>query len=88
MSELVDALVVLAVVILVIARQFRTQRIEADRRWWVAPAVLVFLALREPGLIDPVHRTTSVLLLGAELLVALATGLGWAWTTHIWATPD
>ncbi|MEV4032833.1 DUF1453 domain-containing protein [Streptomyces umbrinus] len=88
MSGLVDVLVILAVVVLVIARQFRTRRIATDRSWWVVPAVLVFLALREPGLLDPDHRTLSVLLLGAELLVGLATGIGWAWTTRIWRTPD
>ncbi|MFS8202367.1 DUF1453 domain-containing protein [Streptomyces sp. CWNU-52B] len=88
MSGFVDVLAILAVAVLVIARQFRTQRIAADRRWWVAPAVLVFLALREPGLIDPGHRTASAVLLGFELLIALATGLGWAWTTRVWATPD
>ncbi|QQM40367.1 CcdC protein domain-containing protein [Streptomyces liliifuscus] len=88
MSGLVDALVILAVVVLVIARQFRTRRITTDRSWWVVPAVLVFLALREPGLLDPDHRTLSVLLLGTELLIGLATGVGWAWTTRMWRTPD
>ncbi|MFI6280743.1 DUF1453 domain-containing protein [Streptomyces sp. NPDC050988] len=88
MSGLVDALVILAVVVLVIARQFRTRRTATDRSWWVVPAVLVFLALREPGLLDPDHRTLSVLLLGAELLIGLATGAGWAWTTRIWRAPD
>ncbi|MDQ1035738.1 hypothetical protein QFZ75_002154 [Streptomyces sp. V3I8] len=88
MSGLVDALAILAVVILVIARQFRIRRTEADRRRWVLPAVLVCLAVREPGLLDPGHRTASALLLGAELLIALVTGLGWGWTTRVWATPD
>jgi hypothetical protein len=88
MSGLVDALVILAVVVLVIARQFRTRRIATDRSWWAAPAVLVFLALREPGLLDPDHRTLSVLLLGTELLIGLATGIGWAWTTKMWRTSD
>jgi hypothetical protein len=85
MSGLVDVLAILAVVVVVVARQFRTRRIAADRRWWVVPAVLFFLAVREPGLIDPGHRTASAVLLGAELLIALATGLGWAWTTRVWA---
>lgn len=88
MSGLVDALVILAVAVLVITRQFRTQRITADRRCWVVPAVLVILALREPGLLDPHHRTMSAFLLGAELLIGLATGAGWAWTTRMWRTPD
>jgi hypothetical protein len=88
MSGLVNALVICAVVVLVIARQFRTRRINADGRWWIVPAVLVFIALREPGVIDPHHRTEAIVLLGTELLIGLATGAGWAWTTRIWTEPD
>ncbi|MEW2403586.1 DUF1453 domain-containing protein [Streptomyces sp. NPDC046862] len=88
MSGLVDALVIITVVVLVVVRQFRVRRISADRRWWIVPAVLVFLAVREPGLLDPDHPTESALLTGAELLVGLAIGAGWAWTTRIWAEPD
>ncbi|TLS47509.1 DUF1453 family protein [Streptomyces montanus] len=88
MSGLVDALVILAVVVLVIVRQFRARRIAADRSWWIVPAVLVVLALREGGVIDSHHPTESVLLLGAELLIGLATGAGWAWTTRLWTAPD
>ncbi|MBZ6129812.1 DUF1453 domain-containing protein [Streptomyces olivaceus] len=88
MSGLVDALVIMAVAGLVIARQFRAARIDADRRWWVLPAVLGAVALREPGMIDAQHHTASVLLLAAETVVGLATGAGWAWTTRIWAEAD
>lgn len=79
---------IFAVVVLVIVRQFRAQRISADRRWWILPAVLGFIALREPGVIDPHHQTEAIFLLGAELLIGLATGAGWAWTTRIWTAPD
>ncbi|MFD4408602.1 DUF1453 domain-containing protein [Streptomyces sp. NPDC058476] len=88
MSGLVNALVICAVVVLVIARQFRTSRVGTDKGWWVVPAVLVFIAAREPGVIDAHHRTEAIVLLGAELLIGLATGAGWAWTTRIWAEPD
>ncbi|MEV8021205.1 DUF1453 domain-containing protein [Streptomyces sp. NPDC086554] len=88
MSGLTDALVICAVVVLVIARQFKAQPVTADRRWWAIPAVLVFLAVREPGLLDPHHRAVSVALLGAELLVGLAMGFGWARTTHVWTASD
>ncbi|WP_327432227.1 MULTISPECIES: DUF1453 domain-containing protein [unclassified Streptomyces] len=88
MSGLVNALVICAVVVLVIARQFRTRRIGTDRRWWIVPAVLVVVALREPGLIDPHHHAEAILLLGAEVFIGLATGAGWAWTTRIWTAPD
>jgi hypothetical protein len=72
----------------VIARQFRARRISSDRRWWIVPAVLAFMALRDPGLIDPHHQVEASLLLGTELVTALAVGAGWAWTTRIWTEPD
>ncbi|MFF3334381.1 DUF1453 domain-containing protein [Streptomyces sp. NPDC002888] len=88
MPGLVNALLIVAVIALVIVRQFRVQRIDADRRWWLAPAILAVVALREPGILDTHHRTESILLVGAELLVGLATGAGWAWTTRIWVATD
>ena len=89
MSGLVDALVIVAVALVVIARQFRASRIDSETPL-VAPA-------RDPGrrraararhTSMPHHHTASVLLLGAELLIGLATGAGWAWTTRIWVEPD
>lgn len=88
MSGLVDALVILAVVVLVVARQFRTRRTSMDRRWWIVPLFLAVMALREPGLIDTHHRAEAMLLLGAELFVGLTTGAAWGWTTRVWAEPD
>jgi hypothetical protein len=88
MSGFVNALVIFAVVVLFVARQFRTRRISVDRRWWLVPAVLAVLALREPGMIDQQHETEAVLLLSVELLIGLVTGAAWAWTTRIWAEPD
>ncbi|MFD9933323.1 DUF1453 domain-containing protein [Streptomyces massasporeus] len=88
MSGLVDVSLIVLVAVVVIARQFRARRIDSERRWWLLPAVLVVLALREPGLLDVHHHTASALLLGAELLIGLATGAGWAWTTRIWTERD
>ncbi|WP_329270010.1 DUF1453 domain-containing protein [Streptomyces sp. NBC_01451] len=88
MSGLVDAMLIVAVVTLVVVRQFRTRRTDADRRWWVVPVILAAVALREPGLVDIHHRTESITLLAAELFVGLATGAGWAWTTRVWAEAD
>lgn len=88
MSGLVNALVIVAVVVLVVARQFRTRRVSTDRRWWIVPAVLAVVALREPGLIDAHHRTEAILLIGAEVVIGLAVGAAWAWTTRMWAEPD
>ncbi|WP_329123980.1 DUF1453 domain-containing protein [Streptomyces sp. NBC_01465] len=88
MSTLTDVVVIAAVVVLVIVRQFRTQQITHDRRWWVMPAVLAFFAVRQNGLLDVHHRTESVLLIGAELAVGLAMGAAWAWTTRVWTEAD
>ncbi|MFI9393945.1 DUF1453 domain-containing protein [Streptomyces bauhiniae] len=88
MSGFVDALVIVAVAVLVIARQFRTHAVDAERRWWLAPAILAVMALRGPGLVDAHHRIESLGLLVAEVAVGLATGAGWAWTTRIWRAPD
>ncbi|WP_043677959.1 DUF1453 family protein [Streptomyces xylophagus] len=88
MSGLVNALVIVAVVAVVIGRQFRARRIDTDRRWWVLPAVLAVVALREPGILDAHHHTESAVLLGVELVIGLATGAGWAWTTRLWVEED
>jgi hypothetical protein len=88
MSGLVDALLIVVAVVVVIARQFRASRIGTGRRWWLLPAVLAVVALREQGLVGAHHRTASVALLTAELLTCLAIGAGWAWTTRIWTEPD
>lgn len=88
MSGLVDASVIVAVIALVFVRQFRARRIDTEKRWWLLPALLTVVALREPGMIDAHHSMTSIVLLGAELFTGLAIGAGWAWTTRIWVEPD
>lgn len=88
MPGLVNALVIVAVVALVVVRQFRTSRFDSGRRWWLVPAILAFVALREPGIVDAHQHIASALLLGAELLIGLVTGVGWAWTTRIWVEAD
>lgn len=88
MSGLVNALLIVAVAALVIVRQFRASRVDTDRRWWVLPGILAVIALREPDLLDARHHTASAVLLGAELLVGVATGAGWGWTTRIWVETD
>ncbi|MFI1166406.1 DUF1453 domain-containing protein [Streptomyces sp. NPDC020801] len=88
MSGLVNALVIVAVAALVISRQFRARRLDADRRWWLIPAILAVVALREPGILDAHHRTESALLLAVEVVISLGIGAGWAWTTRIWVERD
>ncbi|MGW7820907.1 DUF1453 domain-containing protein [Streptomyces puniciscabiei] len=88
MSGLVNVLVIVAVAAIVIARQFRARAINTDRRWWLIPVVLAVVALREPGILDAHHRAGSAVLLVVELVIGVATGAGWAWTTRIWTEPD
>lgn len=86
--NVVDVLVIVAVVALVLVRQCSAQQVSGDRRWWVLPVVLLVMALREPGLVDPRHEALSLVVLGAEMAVGLVTGAGWAWTTRLWRVED
>ncbi|MFJ2093299.1 DUF1453 domain-containing protein [Streptomyces sp. NPDC087901] len=88
MPGLVNVLVIIAVIALVVVRQCSAQQLSGDRRWWVLPGVLLVMALREPGLVDPGHEALSFVVLGAELAVGLVTGAGWAWTTRLWRAED
>jgi hypothetical protein len=88
MPGLVNALLIVAVVVVVIVRQFRARPINTGRRWWLLPVILAVVALREPGILDAHHRTESALLLATEMLVGLGMGAAWAWTTRIWTEPD
>ncbi|MGY0019210.1 DUF1453 domain-containing protein [Streptomyces sp. cg35] len=84
MSGFTDVLVIVAAVALVLVRQFRTERLSMDRKWWLLPAILGFVALRNGSLADPHHMTGSVVLLAVELLVSIGIGIGWAFTTRVW----
>ncbi|MFJ9867898.1 DUF1453 domain-containing protein [Streptomyces sp. NPDC101165] len=88
MSGLVNVLMIVAVVAVVVVRQFRARAIDTDRRWWLLPVILAVMALREPGILDAHHRAGSAVLLAVEVLIGLATGAGWAWTTRIWTASD
>ncbi|MEU3526606.1 DUF1453 domain-containing protein [Streptomyces sp. NPDC038707] len=88
MSGLVNVLAIVAVVAVVIARQFRARAIDTDRRWWLPPAILTVVALSEPGVLDAHHRAESAALLAVELIIGVATGVGWGWTTRLWTAPD
>ncbi|MEU7204623.1 DUF1453 domain-containing protein [Streptomyces sp. NPDC045470] len=89
MSDLLNVLVIVAVITLVVVRQFKPQRLTSEgRSWWLLPAVLGFLAVREPGLIDSAHPTGSAALLAVGVVLGLLTGAAWAWTTRIWTDAD
>uniref|UniRef100_A0AAU3GVC5 DUF1453 domain-containing protein n=1 Tax=Streptomyces sp. NBC_01401 TaxID=2903854 RepID=A0AAU3GVC5_9ACTN len=88
MTELVKVSVTVAVVALVVVRQFSAQRVGDRKRWWVLPVVLCVVALRGDDVLDPHHETLSAALLGAGLVVGLVTGAGWGWTARLWQEPD
>ncbi|MEW1859203.1 DUF1453 domain-containing protein [Streptomyces sp. NBC_00669] len=88
MSGLVNALVILAVIGVVLARQLRPRAV-AGGRWWLMPAVLLVLAIRDGGgLIDGQHEHAAVTLLAAELVVGAVMGIVWATTTQLWTESD
>ncbi|MCX5386131.1 CcdC protein domain-containing protein [Streptomyces sp. NBC_00083] len=86
--SLVNVLVALAVVALILARQFKPQQIGGGRRWWLIPAALMFFAVKDGGLVDPHHQAASATLLGAEVLIGVLMGVGWAWTSKTWTEAD
>ncbi|WP_075732335.1 DUF1453 family protein [Streptomyces acidiscabies] len=88
MAGLVNALVIVVVVALVLARQFRAAPVDGERRWWLVPGILAVMALRDPDLLDPGHRLFSGVLLAVEVLIGLVSGAGWAWTTRMWVEED
>ncbi|MEV0372343.1 DUF1453 domain-containing protein [Streptomyces sp. NPDC050636] len=89
MSALLNILVIVIVVAMVFIRQFQARRVTADsKKWWLIPAVLTIMALREPGLLDPAHHASSALLLAGELVIALASGAAWAWTSRMWTDDE
>ncbi|GGW23173.1 DUF1453 domain-containing protein [Streptomyces galilaeus] len=88
MAWFVNALLIAAVAALAIVRQFGAGRVDADGRWWVLPGILAFVALREPDLLGGDRHTASAAVLAADLLMGLALGAGWAWTTRIWVETD
>lgn len=87
MSDPTYALVILAVIGVVIARQVRPRRLSGGR-WWLLPAALAVLAVRQGGLVDPHHTDTALALLAAEMVVGAVTGMAWATTTRVWTGDD
>jgi hypothetical protein len=88
MSGLVNALVILAVVGVVIARQLRPRKVTAGGRCWLIPALMVVLAVRDGGIVDSAHRDASMTMLAVEIVVGVGMGVVWATTTRIWTEQD
>lgn len=88
MTALVNIVVIIAVLVLVVQRQMRAQRLDTERRFWLLPLILGALALRDPQLIDHDHAALSAVLLGASLVAVLAMGSVWGWTVRLWRSED
>lgn len=89
MSGTLNIVVITGVIALVFIRQFAAQRLSSEgKAWWLIPVVLTVMAVRQPGLVDPAHHVASAVLLSLEILIGLACGAGWAWTTRIWTDED
>ncbi|MFD5431905.1 DUF1453 domain-containing protein [Kitasatospora sp. NPDC127067] len=88
MGSITNILVGLAVVVLVVQRQMRVQRLDTERRFWLLPLILGALALRDPRLVDHQHTALSAGLLAAGLVAVLAMGTAWGWTVRIWRDSD
>ncbi|MFJ6216302.1 DUF1453 domain-containing protein [Streptomyces sp. NPDC092296] len=88
MNGISDVLIAVAAVALVVVRQMRARQVRTGRRIWLLPLILAVVALRDPQLIDPGHRAAAVALLAAGVLVEVAMGCVWGWTTRIWQAED
>lgn len=88
MSDLTHALLIVVIVGLAVVRQFMARPVSPSRGWWIVPAVLAYLAVSRPGLIDTAHESQAATLFVAELLAGVGAGAAWAWTSRVWADPS
>ncbi|MDH6709961.1 hypothetical protein P3T27_006710 [Kitasatospora sp. MAA19] len=88
MSALVNVVVIAAVMVLVVQRQMRAQRLDTERRFWLLPLILGAIALRDPQLVDHQHTAVSAALLATGLVAVLAMGSVWGWTVRLWRAED
>ncbi|MER7172475.1 DUF1453 domain-containing protein [Streptomyces mesophilus] len=88
MSEIVNGLVIIGVVALIVLTQFKARRIGDERRWWVLPVVLGFVALGKPDLLGEGQTAQAATLLAVELVLSLAMGALFARTTQVWRADD
>jgi hypothetical protein len=87
MHEVLNGLIVLAVVGLVIVRRFSRRRVD-ERRMLVIPVVVAIVGVAQGHLVDPHHAAVSAGLLTAEVVAALLLGLGLGSTMHVWRDAD
>ncbi|SDK32282.1 DUF1453 family protein [Streptomyces indicus] len=88
MSEIVNGLLIVAVVAVLVLHQFKARQLAEERRWWVVPVVLAFVAARKPDLLGDGNTTAAAALLAVELVLSLAAGALFARTTRVWRAED
>jgi len=85
MSNTANIALIVVVVGYVVARQFNARKITSDtRRMLIIPAVLAYLALRDPHLLDHSHQAASAALLVVSVVLEIGMGFAWGFTTRVW----
>lgn len=87
MHGLLNALIILAVIVLVIVRRFSRRRIERGRLL-VLPIVIAGIGIAQGSVIDRHHAELGAGLLAAEVVAALLLGLGLGATMRVWREVD
>lgn len=87
MHQVVNGLVILAVIVFVISRRFTRRRVD-ERRFALMPIVLGGIGVGQGHVIDPHHVVLSTGLLSAEIAAALVLGLGLGATMRVWREAD
>jgi hypothetical protein len=87
MHEIVNGLIIVAVIVLVIVRRFTRRRVD-EGRFFVIPVVVGIIGITQGGAIDGHHVALSTGLLAAEIVAALLMGLGLGASMHVWRDAD
>ncbi|SEK88058.1 DUF1453 family protein [Streptacidiphilus jiangxiensis] len=86
MPAVANTVLIIAVVGYVLFRQFQPRQWNPNpRRMLVVPAVLAFMALRDPHLLDAHHEALSAAFLIGGVVLEIGLGTVWGFTTRIWA---
>ncbi|GAA4615629.1 hypothetical protein GCM10023195_69020 [Actinoallomurus liliacearum] len=87
MHELLNGLIVVAVVVFVIVRRFTARRVD-ESRFLVLPLIVAVIGLTRGNLLDTHHQMLSAGLLAGEVFAALLLGLGLGATMRVWRASD
>jgi hypothetical protein len=87
MHDLLNGLLIAAVVVFVIYRRFAARRVAADRPY-VLPVILAVVGIGQGHVIDPQHQVLATVLLTGEIVAALGLGCGLGATMRVWRERD